>query len=303
MTDPEDRFKYIDDLEIAELISLAGILVDYDILSHVPSDISVEQKFLPPQATRSQSYLDSIQNWTSDKLMKINSSKTNYMVFSRCQQDFATRLSINGDVIERKKVVKILGVWISEDAGDWSINTTEICKKSYGRISMLSKLKYAGLSVEDLLEIYCLFVRSKAEYCSVVFASSLTQEQIRKIENIEKTCLRIILQEMYIGYEEACEMLAISSVTKRRDARLLSYAKKCTRHPTNERFFPRNPNQLAEPQIRQREPFKVNFTRTEIYKKSTIPTCQRLLNDYYMEHPERLWNGRAHGGMPRGEEG
>ena len=98
-------------------------------------------------------------------------------------------------------------------------------------------------------------------------------------------------------------MLAISSITKRRDARLLSYAKKCTRHPTNKRFFPRNPNQLVEPQIRQREPFKVNFTRTEIYKKSTIPTCQRLLNDYYMEHPERLWNGRAHGGMPRGEEG
>ena len=42
MTDPEDRFKYIDDLEIAELIGLAGILVDYDVLSQVPSDIRTE---------------------------------------------------------------------------------------------------------------------------------------------------------------------------------------------------------------------------------------------------------------------
>ena len=235
--------------------------------------------------------------------MKINTSKTNYMVFSRCQENFATRLSINGDVIDRKKVVKILGVWISEDAGDWSINISDICKKSYARISMLSKLKYAGLSVEDLLEIYCLFIRSKAEYCSVVFAPSLTLDQVRKLENIEKTCLRIILQEMYIGYLEACEMLGIFSVTKRRHNRLLGFAKKCVRHPTNKRFFPRNENYFVEPLIREREPFKVNFTRTESYKQSTIPTCQRLLNDYYMEHPERLGFGPGPGGGPRGEEG
>ena len=287
-TEPEDRFKYIDDLEISELINLAGLLIDYDCMSHVPSDVPVEHKFLPPQATKTQGYLDSIQSWTSENLMKINSSKSNYMVLSRCQEDFTTRLTINGDVIERKKAVKILGVWISEDAGDWSINISEICKKAYGRISMLSKLKYAGISIEDLLEIYCLFIRSKAEYCSVVFASSLTLEQKKKLENIEKTCLRIILQEMYIGYPEACEMLAILPLTARREARMLSYAKKCVKHPTNARFFPRNPNDHVNPLIREREPFIVNFARTEAYRRSTVPTCQRLLNSYYREHPERL---------------
>ena len=58
-----------------------------------------------------------------------------------------------------------------------------------------------------------------------------------------------------------------------------------------------------QPKIRDREPFQVNFTRTEVYRKSTIPTCQRLLNTYYMEHPERLGNGEAPGGGLRGEEG
>ena len=67
--------------------------------------------------------------------MKINTSKTNYMVFSGYQENFATRLSINGDVIDCKKVVKILEVWICEDAGDWSINLSNICKKSYASIS------------------------------------------------------------------------------------------------------------------------------------------------------------------------
>ena len=108
---------------------------------------------------------------------------------------------------------------------------------------------------------------------------------------------------MYIGYVEACEMLGISSVTKRRDNQLLSYAKKCIRRPTNKRFFPRNQNKFVQPQFRDREPFQVNFTRTEVYRKSTIPTCQCLLNNYFMEHPERLGHGQAPGGGLRGEEG
>ena len=51
---------------------------------------------------------------------------------------FATRLSIDRENIERKSAVKILGVWFSEDAGDWSRNTTEICRKAFGKISMLN---------------------------------------------------------------------------------------------------------------------------------------------------------------------
>ena len=71
-----------------------------------------------------------------DNLMKINTSKTNYMLFSCYQQDLATRLYVNEETIDSKKIVKIRGVWISEDAGNWSINISEICKKSYGRISI-----------------------------------------------------------------------------------------------------------------------------------------------------------------------
>ena len=64
VTRPEDRFKYIDDLEMTEVICLAGILQDYECLSHVLSDISVDQKFLLQHNTQSQGYLDSVQYWT-----------------------------------------------------------------------------------------------------------------------------------------------------------------------------------------------------------------------------------------------
>ena len=155
---------------------------------------------------------------------------------------------------------------------------------------MLTKLKYAGVSITDLLDIYCLFVRSCAEYCSVVFHSSLTQEQSKKIENIQKTSLKIILRDNFVDYEAACEMAGLEKLETRRQTRLLVYAKKCLKHPQNSRFFPENDSFDAEPLIRNREKLKMNFCHGEKYLKSAIPTCQRLLNDDYAKEEEQKSN-------------
>ena len=90
------------------------------------------------------------------------------MVFSRSQENFVTRLNINDFKIEKTNVSKILGVWISEDLS-WEMNTKQICRKAYSRMSMLTKLKYVGIRTEDLIEIYILFIRSITEYCAVAF--------------------------------------------------------------------------------------------------------------------------------------
>ena len=82
--------------------------------------------------------------------------------------------------------LKILGVWLEEDAGSWSKKTNELCRSAYGRTSILTKLKYVGVSRSDLIKIYCLLIRSRAEYASVLFRSSLTKEQSKKIENISE---------------------------------------------------------------------------------------------------------------------
>ena len=47
---------------------------------------------------------------------------------------------------ERQAATKILGVWIGEDPSCWERNTQEIKKRTYTTLSMLTKLKYAGLS-------------------------------------------------------------------------------------------------------------------------------------------------------------
>ena len=91
----------------------------------------------------------------------------------------------------------MLGVWLQEDGG-WQTNTTQLCKKAYIRMNMLTKLRYAGLCIEELLHIYKQYIRTTLEYCSVVFHSSLTTQQANSLERCQAVSLRVILQESYI---------------------------------------------------------------------------------------------------------
>ena len=210
--------------------------------------------------------------------MKLNEKKCNYLVFTRAQVDFATRLQVNNTIIDKVNVTKLLGVWISEDL-TWARNTAEICKKAYSRLGMLTKLKYVGVSTEELLNIYILFIRSCTEYCSVVFHSRLTGEQAISLERIQRTCLKIILNESYVSYEAALEMTGLETLQSRRETRCLEFSKKCLSHDKNSRLFPLNPVNTAN--VREKETFVVNFARTDAYKLSAIPYCQRLLNKHF----------------------
>ena len=202
------------------------------------------------------------------------------MLFSRSEEQFATRLRIDNVKLDRLCETKILGLYISDDLS-WARNCKEICMKAYSRMQMITKLKYVGVSLEDLLDIYILFIRSVTEYCAVAFHSSLTQDQSDKLEGIQKTCLKVILGEMYVNYQAALEMCGLQTLYGRRQKRCLDFAIKAVKHPRNRRLFPLNPVS-NDHFLREKQLFRVNFARTDAYKDSTIPYCQRLLNDHVM---------------------
>ena len=273
----EDRYKYIDDLTILEILSLSGALIEFDCHQTVPSDIGTDQLYLPPDSCATQGNLDKIAAWTDDNLMKINVDKTNYMIFTRTHTNFATRLNIDNTKLEQVRETKIVGVWLSSDL-KWDKNTKELTRKAFSRMSMLTKLKYVGVTIEDLIDVYVLYIRSLVEYCAVVWHSSLTEEQMNSIERVQKTCLRVILGENYVSYGAALEMCNLKTLFQRREDRCLSFAQKCLKHPVHRRLFPLNGNNLSNKHI-SREKYEVNFARTEAYKMSAIPYLQRRLNN------------------------
>ena len=189
----ENKFQYIDDLDLLELLILTDVLIEYDFRAHVASDIAIGQRFLPPSATKTQSYHEGISVWTKENLMKINSDKSKYTLHTRTKEDFASRFTLDGCLIDRETNTKVLGVWIGEDPSSWDLNTRQIMKRTYASMSILTKLKYAGLSRTKLLHIYSLHIRSSMEYCSVVWHDNLTKAQSNAIERLQMVALKIIL--------------------------------------------------------------------------------------------------------------
>ena len=147
--DKDERFKYFDDLTILDFLLLTGLLTEFDCFNTVPYDIGIDQMYLPHQNYATQQYLNEISAWTTNNLMKINVEKTSYMIFTRSKTDFGTRLSLDNAQLDRVEEAKVVGVWLQSDM-KWTKNRKELTRKAYSWLSMLTKLKYAGVSTEVL---------------------------------------------------------------------------------------------------------------------------------------------------------
>ena len=144
---------------------------------------------------------------------------------------------------------------------------------------LLHKLVEFGVPREDLKIIYILFIRSCLEQSCQVWHSSLTLENLTDIERVQKSALKIILQNDYENYGKALEFMGLESLFDRREGLCLSFARKCTKSSNSQvksMFPPNDMHSTAE--TRHSEKYKVEMAHTERFKKSAVPYMQRLLN-------------------------
>ena len=83
------------------------------------------------------------------------------------------------------------------------------------------------LPMTEMINIYILYIRSILESSAVVWHSSLTQSDERKIERIQKTALRIILAGEYENYEQALIIAELQTLKERRKFLCKKFAKNC----------------------------------------------------------------------------
>ena len=106
----EDKYQYVDDLSLLELIFLTDILMEYDFRTHVASDIGIDQRFVPPSLTKTQIFNEGISLWSEQNITRLNIDKSKYIIHTRMREDIATRFTLKNALIERQSEVKILGV-------------------------------------------------------------------------------------------------------------------------------------------------------------------------------------------------
>ena len=183
MVSQNDRFRFVDDLSVLEIVNLiTNGLTSYNLKQHVPSDLPVHNQFIPPENLQSQNWLNKINQWTVNQKMKINETKTKTMIFNFTQKyQFTTRLTLNDEVLEVLNSTKLLGTIISDDLS-WDLNTKSIVKKANARMELIRKVSSFNPPLEDLKSIYFLFVRSLLEQSATVWHSSLTKENSDDLE-------------------------------------------------------------------------------------------------------------------------
>ena len=131
MVNESERFKFLDDLSILEIVNLLTVgLTSFNLKCQVPNDIPIHNQFISSHDLKSQVWLDQINDWTENQKMLINIQKTKTMIFNFTDKyQFSTRLSINDNPIEVIDSTKLLGTIITNDL-KWEQHTAHIVNKS-----------------------------------------------------------------------------------------------------------------------------------------------------------------------------
>ena len=108
-------------------------------------------------------------------------------------------------------------------------------------MAILRKISNFGASVEDLKIIYVAYVRSILEQYCTVWHCSLTEENSKDIERVQKSACKLIRAENYKSYENALKTLNLESLFDRREILCLEFAKKCLRNEKMKKIFKENP--------------------------------------------------------------
>ena len=98
---------------------------------------------------------------------------------------FTTRLNENEQNIEVVSEFKLLGTILTDDL-KWGRNTSYLVKKAYMRMQLLYSAAKFTKNKKDLKHIYITFIRPVLEQSAPVWHSSLTEENSRDIERVQK---------------------------------------------------------------------------------------------------------------------
>ena len=171
---------------------------------------------------------------------------------------------------------KLLGLILTSDL-KWNENTNYLVKDANKRMVMLRAASKFTSDKAVLKQIYYSRVRCKLEQSAAVWSSSLTQKNIKDLERVQKSAVRIIIGKSYESYTETLKELDMKRLSERRDLICLKFAKTSLRLDNFKKIFPMQKN-IHDMETRQNERYHVVRSYGKRYAVSAIPSMQKLLN-------------------------
>ena len=267
--------KYVDDMSIIESFNLQETLLPNPDRPFPDSFHARLGLKLPSDKSLVYKQISEVQDYASENEMKLNFSKTKFMVFNpTLNHDFVRELTSGENEVETLEQMKLLGLTVTNDL-KWKTNTENITKKGYARLWILRRLKKHGANWHDLKDVYIKQVRSVLEFGVPVWNCGLTKEDISDIERVQRSFLYIVFENMYTDYDSAMDKLELETLESRRLQICKKFAIKASVHPNHKSCF-----KVNDPVgTRSEKPnFKEPLARLQRYKNSPIPYLTRLLN-------------------------
>ena len=141
---------------------------------------------------------ESAVGWFKQNEMIVNADKFQAIILNKKESEAKYKLTIDNNDIESTKSVKLLGITI-DDRLRFDQHIENFCSKAAMQLNTLGRLqKYIGKP--EKVAIVNSFIYANFNYCLLVWHFS-NCESIRKIEKIQKGCLRIVLDDYDSDYD------------------------------------------------------------------------------------------------------
>ena len=180
----------------------------------------------------------------------------------------------DGSIMYSDDTFKILGFNFSKYP-DVTAQIDYVLGRAASRFFVIRKL--AGLEVDraKLRNIYCSIVRSVLEYSSVTYGPMIAKYQSKKLEDMQKRCLKSIYGYNK-SYEELLQEADLETLEERRSKAILKFAQKTAKNQQFYHWFPKNPNRQSD---RNSKPYLEELAKSSRLYNSPLFTMRRLLNE------------------------
>ena len=264
--------KYVDDNVIVEKVNYGRTVMD--IVNQVP----IKSRLAPG----SQNAFRSITKRAEEKEMKVNTLKTQLLVISDALNytPMAYIHDRDGNKIESGTNMKVLGFHFTQKPTMHKHIESIIAtiRRKYWTLRHLKKL---GFSQSELVTVYRSNIRPSAEYCDVVYHSSLTDDQDERLERAQVGALRVIF-DYKMSARRLREAANVETLRERRIMHCDRFAEKCAASDRFSGWFPLKEARSA----RGGEKYLERYAR-----------CDRLVNSpiYFMRRRLNGKEGRTYG--------
>jgi exonuclease III len=135
--------------------------------------------------------LRSLSRWLKYKQLKLNISKTKFMVISRNRVSEDVSVKIDDETIDRVREIKYLGV-IIDDRLKFDSHIDNVIKKIAKKYGILCRLK-DDLTIASKIQLYKSIISPHLEFCpSILFLANETQ--ISRLQRLQNKIMRLILR-------------------------------------------------------------------------------------------------------------